>query len=123
MNKKVMIVEDTVELLNHISEFLVMDGIDVISCVSALVAIEKLKEEIPDLIITDLSMPFMDGFELIETIRANRQLKDIPVAIFSARPVHENQARADSLGVVRYIKKPCPPDELLNSIHEVLEVY
>lgn len=116
-----MIVEDTVELLNHISEFLIMDGFEVIACVNAQAAFEKLKEEIPDLIITDLSMPVMDGFELIERIRKDKELCHIPVAIFSARPKHENEARAASLSVSKYIKKPCPPEELLVTIQEVLE--
>jgi DNA-binding response OmpR family regulator len=121
MSKKVMIVEDTADLLKNISEFLTMDGFDVISCINAQIAIDKLKDEIPDLIITDLSMPVMDGFEFIEKIRTNLLLANIPVAIFSARPMHENEARAISLGVAKYIKKPCPPDELLLSIHEVLK--
>lgn len=120
MAKKIMIVEDTSELLESMSEFFTMGGFYVMSCLRAQIAIDKLADEMPDLIITDLSMPDMDGFELIEKLQANKKLKDIPVAIFSARPRLENEARANSLGVVRYINKPCAPDKLLISVQEIL---
>jgi DNA-binding response OmpR family regulator len=121
MSKKIMIVEDTPDLLQTLTEFLVMDGFDVTPCLSARVALEKLNHEIPDLMITDLSMPDMDGFQLIEKIRERKELKELPIVIFSARPLQENQARAVSLGVVQYIKKPCPPDELALSVQKILK--
>jgi DNA-binding response OmpR family regulator len=120
MDKKIMIVEDTPDLLETLTEFLVMDGFDVTACLSARIALEKLEHEVPDLIITDLSMPDMDGFQMIEKIREKKSLQELPIIIFSARPLQENQARAVSLGVVRYIKKPCPPDELVLSVHQIL---
>jgi DNA-binding response OmpR family regulator len=66
-------------------------------------------------------MPDMDGFQLIEKIREKKALEDLPIVIFSARPLQENQARAVSLGVVQYIKKPCPPDELVLSVQQILK--
>jgi len=122
MNKRILIVEDTADLLQTLSEFLVMEGFTVISCLSAKLAIERLEQgEIPDLIVTDLSMPDMDGFQLIERIRGSKSLDHIPIIIFSARSFHENQARAASLGVAKHIKKPCAPDELVFSIMEILK--
>jgi DNA-binding response OmpR family regulator len=120
MNKKIMIVEDTPDLLETLAEFMVMDGFDVIACLGARVALEKLKEETPDLVITDLSMPDIDGFQLIEKIREMKMLADLPIIIFSARPLQENQARAVSLGVARYIKKPCSPEELVLAVQLIL---
>lgn len=122
MNKKILIVEDTPDLLKNLSEFLVMEEFTVLSCLSARSAIEKLEQgEIPDLVLTDLSMPDIDGFQLIEWIRSIASLKQIPIVIFSARPIQENQARATSLGVTKYIKKPCSPDELVAAIQEALK--
>lgn len=122
MNKKILIVEDTPDLLKNLSEFLVMEEFTVLSCLSARSAIEKLEQgEIPDLVLTDLSMPDIDGFQLIEWIRSITSLKEIPIVIFSARPIQENQARATSLGVTKYIKKPCSPDELVAAIQEALK--
>jgi DNA-binding response OmpR family regulator len=121
MNKKILIVEDTPDLLQSISEFLIMEGYETIGCLSGKSALEKLAESKPDLIITDLSMPDMDGFQLIELIRHDPHFNAIPIAIFSARPPQENQAKAISFGVTKYIKKPCPPEELLATVDELLK--
>jgi DNA-binding response OmpR family regulator len=122
MNKRILIVEDTPDLLQNLSEFLMMEDFIVIPCLSARSAIEKFEQgEMPDLILTDLSMPDMDGFQFIEKVREAKSLDHIPIVIFSARPIQENQARAVSLGVAKYIKKPCAPDELVLSIQEILK--
>lgn len=122
MNKKILIIEDTQDLLQTLSEFLIMEGFTVIGCLNARSATEKLTlGEMPDLILTDLSIPDMDGFELIEWIRGTASLNHIPVVIFSARPIQENHARATSLGVSKYIKKSCGPDELVLAIQEILK--
>lgn len=122
MNKKILIVEDTPDLLQTLSEYLVMEGFTVFPCLRAKLALDKLEQgDMPDLILTDLSMPDMDGFQLIEIVRQTKLYEHLPVVIFSARPIHENQARAASLGVARYIKKPCAPDELVMAIREILK--
>jgi DNA-binding response OmpR family regulator len=121
MNKKILIVEDTPDLLQNLAEVLQMEGFGVIMCLNGKSALEQLKHHHPDLIITDLSMPDMDGFELIEAIKEQEQLIKIPIAIFSARPLQENQPRALGLGITTYIKKPCSPDDMLLSIQALLK--
>jgi DNA-binding response OmpR family regulator len=122
MSKHILIVEDTPDLLQNLSEFLMMEGFTILPCLSARSAIREFENGvIPDLIVTDLSMPDIDGFQFIEMIKKIESLRDIPVVIFSARPVQENQAHAARLGVAKYIKKPCPPDEFVQSIEEVLK--
>ena len=121
MSKKILIVEDTPDLLQSILEFLIMEGYETIGCLSGKDALKELSDYIPDLIITDLSMPDMDGFQFIERIKENEHLNSIPIAIFSARPAQDNQAKAISFGVTKYIKKPCSPEELLAAIEELLK--
>ena len=122
MNSKILIVEDTPDLCEILTEFLEMQGFTVLACLTAKSAMEKLEQGfLPDLILTDLTMPDMDGFTLIEKIRESETLKHIPIVIFSARPIQENQARASSLGVAKYIKKPATPDDLVLSIEEILK--
>lgn len=122
MNKKILIVEDTPDLLQTLSEFLAMEGFTVMPCLSARLALEMFERgAMADLIVTDLSMNDMDGFQLIERIRGIQSLQHVPIVIFSARPPQENQARAISLGVAKYIKKPCAPDDLVISIQEILK--
>jgi DNA-binding response OmpR family regulator len=121
MSKRILIVEDTPDLLQNLSEFLTMEGFTIIPCVNARAAIREFENgEMPDLIVTDLSMPDIDGFQFIERVRESPALNDVPIVIFSARPIQENQERANSLGVAKYIKKPCAPEEFVNSIEEIL---
>jgi DNA-binding response OmpR family regulator len=122
MNNKILIVEDTPDLCEILTEFLEMQGFIVSACLTAKSAVEKLEQGfLPDLILTDLTMPDMDGFKLIEKIRESKSLNHIPIVIFSARPIQENEARASDLGVAKYIKKPCSPDDLVLSIEEILK--
>ena len=120
MGKIIVIVEDTPDLLQNIADFLRMEDFTIVPCVSGLDALKKLENVVPDLIITDLWMPELDGFELIERIKSIELLRTVPIAIFSAKPYLENNARSLSLGVDRYIKKPCTPEDLLNSIRDLL---
>jgi CheY-like chemotaxis protein len=117
MPKKIMVVEDTPDLLQHVTDFLTMEGYDVEPCANGHEAYKRLVYSIPDLIITDLLMPKLDGFALIEKIAQDKMMRNIPIAIFSAKPPHQNEARALSLNVRAFIKKPCSLDDL----HEVIE--
>lgn len=121
MAKRICIVDDTPELLRNLSELLQMEGFDVVPFARAAEAIEHLKSSVPDLVITDLWMPALDGFVFIETIKADPRLHEVPVMIFSAKAVAEYEQRARSLGVTNYVKKPSDPDHLLNEINMMLK--
>lgn len=121
MSKKILLVEDTPDLLANLKEFLVMEGYSVSGFSSARAALEDLKNSIPDLIITDLSMPDMDGFEFIEQLRQINAFKETPLIIFSARPMQENIQRANSLCVAKYIKKPCSVPDFLICVEQVFK--
>ncbi|HEY9004837.1 response regulator [Ohtaekwangia sp.] len=121
MPKKIMVVEDTQDLLQHVTDFLTMEGYEVEPCINGDDAYTKLATSRPDLIITDLLMPKVDGFALIEKIKQHEALKKIPVAIFSAKPPQENEAKALSLNVKAFIKKPCSLDDLLVAVKDILD--
>jgi DNA-binding response OmpR family regulator len=118
--KKILLVEDTPDLLANITDVLTMEGFKVISATDGVEALEKLDFVKPDLIITDLLMPRMDGFAFIETIKLNEDLKNIPVLIFSAKATAENEAQGLQAGAIQYLKKPCPTDYLLKIIHNLI---
>lgn len=120
MTKTICIVDDTPDLLKNLSEFLEMEGFRVIPFAKATDAIEYLDSSIPDLIITDLWMPALDGFVFIETIKANPRLERVPIMIFSAKAVAEYEQRARTLGVSNYMKKPSDLDHLLDEINHLL---
>jgi DNA-binding response OmpR family regulator len=118
--KTILIVEDTADLLMNLADFLRMEGFHVIGVATGKSAVEYLGTEMPDAMITDLSMPDMDGFELIRIVRQDLNLKSLPIAIFSARPKEENLTRAKSFGVSLYITKPCEPEKLVGYIQSII---
>jgi DNA-binding response OmpR family regulator len=118
--KRILLVEDTPDLLTNITDVLTMEGFDVIPSKDGVEALEKLSAAIPDLIITDILMPRMDGFTLIETLKANKDFKKIPVLIFSAKATKENEDQGLLSGAIQYLKKPCPTDYLLKIIHNLI---
>jgi two-component system chemotaxis response regulator CheY len=82
-------------------------------------ALEKLSEIRPDVILTDLNMPVLDGFGLIEALRARPDVKDIPVIILTTEGALPDQGRAKELGVATYVTKPIKPDKVVAAVQEV----
>ena len=83
-------------------------------------ALRVLSLQRPDVLITDLSLPDMDGFELIERIRFEPTLRSIPVICLSGYGGYANEQRARELGCERLLQKPCLPDTLADTVAEVL---
>ncbi|MBT1703942.1 response regulator [Chryseosolibacter indicus] len=122
MNKTILIVDDTPDLLQNLSDYLSMEGFRVIACLNPEAAILNLdRGVVPDLIITDLAMPRIDGLQFIAQVRTIDAFKHIPIVIFSAKPLHETQVTTSALEVSKYIKKPCPPDEILLYINQIFQ--
>lgn len=114
--KIVLLVEDTRDLLEEISHVLEMEGFEVIVANSGYQALERLREATPNIIITDLLMPGMDGFELIETIRKDPLLATIPIIILSAKTNTADKKRGAIMGVSAFIGKPCKGFELVAAV-------
>jgi CheY-like chemotaxis protein len=118
--KTILVIDDTPDLQRSIIQFLNMEGYNTVGAVNGRDALEKLAHTVPDLVITDLLMPVMDGYSFIEHIKADMHLKDIPVVVFSAKPDDESQDRALALGAVRFIRKPGSIDLILDTVHEII---
>jgi CheY-like chemotaxis protein len=122
MTKKILLVEDTLEALHNLRDLLSLEGFEITTAVDGADAIRQLHHALPDLIITDLRMPKVDGFMLIEKLKRTHALSAIPVIIFSANATPENETRSQQLGVCRFLKKPSSIETILESIHAVLEL-
>lgn len=120
MKKKILIVEDTIEVLTNLRDLFTMEGFEVILSVNGEEAMYKFYLYTPDLIITDLRMPKMDGFALIEKVRKTSELQAIPILVFSANATSENELRCLQLGADKFLKKPCPTEILLNAVYFLL---
>jgi len=112
--KEILLVEDTKDVLINLSEYLVMEGYHVVPARNGLEAVARLNIHLPDIILTDLLMPELDGFGLIEEIKKDPRWQRIPVVVFSARPL--NAAEIQRLGVKRVLLKPCKPEVIVDAI-------
>ncbi|HTJ53053.1 MAG TPA: response regulator [Cyclobacteriaceae bacterium] len=118
--KKILLIDDTVDILENLTEFLSMEGYELITGTNGLDGLEKLNSNTPDLIITDLRMPGMDGFAFIQKIKSQESTREIPVLVFSANATPENEQKSMQLGAIRFIKKPCTVEALLQIIEATL---
>ncbi len=108
---KILLVDDQPVLVALMSEFLSGEGYDVTTHTDGLTALRQMLEVRPDLVITDFSMPGMDGGALLTAMRENAYLGDTPVLVLSGRPESEIAAACD--GRATLMRKPAEPHDVL----------
>jgi len=119
---KVVIIEDEPDLAEIYKIKMKIDGIDAIVVNESSKALEVLKKELPDLILLDLMMPEIDGFKLLNLIKADPQLKKIKIYIWSNLTQKKDKNRADSLKVDGYlVKSDFTPAALSGKVKELLQ--
>lgn len=116
----VMVVDDSVTVRKVTSRFLERQGYKVAVAKDGVDAIEILQETIPDLILLDIEMPRMDGFEVAIQIRHNKRLQHIPIIMITSRTGEKHRERALEIGVNDYMGKPFQENQLLNKIQTLL---
>jgi CheY-like chemotaxis protein len=116
-----LVVEDIPDILTLLKATLEFKGYRVITARDGQEALEIIERERPAVIVTDILMPRMDGFNLVHRLRLNSQTRDIPVIFLSATYVApEDKTFALSLGVTRFIEKPVNFEEFLPAISDLL---
>ena len=121
--KKVVCVEDELEMIELVKLILGRNKFDVIGAVGGQEGLDKIAEEKPDLVLLDLMMPEMDGWEVYQKMKASEQMRDIPVIVVTAKS--QSIDRVLGLHIARvndYITKPFGPQDLLDSVERVLGV-
>jgi CheY-like chemotaxis protein len=106
MSKNILIVDDSPTVRKFVSVSLSMQGFNVVAACDGMDALEKLPQKKFDLMITDLNMPNMDGFELIRVLRENQEYKDLPVVILTSLSDQANRDEGTRLGIGSYLVKP-----------------
>lgn len=119
--KKIVLIEDDVALGNSILELLLLSNFDVVWFEESRVALHYLAQNIPDLVISDLMMPDMNGEELYLNIRKNKKFNVVPFIIITANVDDEVKLRQLEHGVNDYIMKPFKVKELIFKVNNVLE--
>ncbi|HAZ94125.1 MAG TPA: hypothetical protein DCW94_00305, partial [Porticoccaceae bacterium] len=116
----VLVVDDSVTVRKVTSRILKRQGYRVATAKDGIEALKAMQDEIPAVLLLDIEMPRMDGFEVATRMRASETLKNIPVLMITSRTGDKHRQRAMELGVDRYMGKPYQEDELLGTIDELL---
>ncbi len=117
----VMVVDDSVTVRKVTSRLLERQGMDVVVAKDGVEAVSMLQERRPDVMLLDIEMPRMDGFEVLRQVRRDEQLKDLAIVMISSRTGAKHQERAAQLGVNRFLGKPFQESELLGTIDELVD--
>jgi DNA-binding response OmpR family regulator len=117
---KILLIDDTTDFRDEMKDILTMEGYEVSTASNGYMGIEVAIDVLTDLIVTDLTMPEMDGYGLISMVNANSQVKNIPILVLSAKIEKECIQKAILLKADSYLTKPCSADELIESIGMLL---
>jgi len=112
----VLLVDDDRDTREMYSTYLSHSGLRVTEAPSGPRALERAREQTPDVVVTDIAMPGMDGLELSRLLRAERPTRDVPIIAVSGNPT----SRAHDAGCDVMLEKPCTPDRLFHVIEDVL---
>ncbi len=112
----VMIVDDSLTVRKITGRLLSREGYHVLTAKDGVDALEQLLDVVPDVMLVDIEMPRMDGFDLARNVRADARLKDVPIIMITSRTADKHRAYAKEIGVNHYLGKPYQEDELLGLI-------
>ena len=118
----VMIVDDSMTVRKITSRLLQREGFAVTAAKDGVDALQLLGEQIPDVILLDIEMPRMDGFEFAKTIKSDPKYVNIPIIMITSRTAEKHRSRAAELGVDLYLGKPYQEDKLLAHLREITGV-
>jgi len=118
--KTIMVVDDSITVRKVTARLLKRQGMEVITAKDGVDAVAQLQEHIPDLMLLDVEMPRMDGYELATQIRNTPEWKQIPIIMITSRTGAKHRDRAEKIGIDRYLGKPFNETELLENINALL---
>jgi chemosensory pili system protein ChpA (sensor histidine kinase/response regulator) len=109
----ILVVDDSLTVRRVTQRLLVREGYRVVLAKDGMDALERLAEEVPQVVLSDIEMPRMDGFDLVRNIRADARLRDLPVIMITSRIAQKHRDYAAELGVDHYLGKPYSEEDLL----------
>ena len=118
--KRVLVVEDTEDNRQIIRDLLSSAGYEIIEAVTGGQGVAMAAEHRPDLILMDMQLPVLDGYEATRRIKADPALRDIPVIAVTSYALSGDEAKTREAGCDAYIAKPFSPRELLGKVREML---
>ncbi len=119
-SKTIMVVDDSITVRKVTARLLKRQGMEVLTAKDGVDAVAQLQEHIPDLMLLDVEMPRMDGYELATQVRNTPELKHIPIIMITSRTGAKHRDKAEKIGINRYLGKPFNETELLENINALL---
>ena len=117
---RILVVDDEIYIVHILDFSLGMEGYEVITALDGEQALEKERAEKPDLIVLDIMMPKLDGYETCKILKADADTKEIPVILLSAKGRNVDQKIGFEVGADDYITKPFSPRKLVERINAIL---
>ncbi len=119
--KRILCIEDDPEMIDLIRLILGRRGFEVLGAAGGNAGIKAVREELPDLVLLDLMMPDMDGWEVYQQMKANESTRNIPVIVVTAKAQSIDRVLGLHIAKVDdYISKPFSPQELMNSVEKII---
>ena len=120
MSKKILVVEDDPAAIRFISYALEIEGYEVLTASNGLEGLKKVQEEEPDLLVLDVMLPGLDGFQVCRRLRAEPQTAHLPILMLSAKAQEVDKTTGLKVGADEYLAKPVDPLELVSQVGSLL---
>jgi two-component system alkaline phosphatase synthesis response regulator PhoP/two-component system response regulator VicR len=117
--KKILAVDDEKHIVRRVQVNLERQGYEVITASDGKEALQKVEDERPDLVVLDVMMPYMDGFEVLQNLRRNPSTREIPVIMLTAKAQDADVFQGWQSGVDCYLTKPFNPMELIAFVKRI----
>ena len=117
----VMVVDDSITMRKVTGRVLERNNFEVSTAKDGIDALERMVERVPDLMLLDIEMPRMDGYELATAMKADPRLRNVPIIMITSRTGEKHRQRAFDIGVERYLGKPYQENELLRNVNDLLK--
>jgi CheY-like chemotaxis protein len=121
MNKKILVVEDNQKNMYLLKFILEKAGYEVISAEDGQAGITAAMSDLPDMILMDMQLPVMDGFEATRRLKAEEKTRRIPIVALTAYAMQGDQEKTEEAGCEGYLKKPIDPETFTDTIAELLK--
>lgn len=119
---RILIVEDNKDILETTAEILELKGYAIKTAINGLEGLKLAKQSPPDLIVSDIMMPKMDGYQMLESLRLDAKTAKIPFIFLTAKTQKTDVLRGAISGADRYLTKPFTMAELLKTVKEIIDV-
>ena len=117
----VMVVDDSITVRRVTERLLARNGMRVVTAKDGVDAVTIFQEQTPDIVLLDIEMPRMDGYELLQHVRADARLRHVPIVMITSRAGQKHRKKARAAGANDYLTKPYQEPELVEKVSEMLD--